>query len=96
MADAIRYGGSLILYLVVLYVVGGVGVFLGIAMMGVGSRVPVGDGILITPLLGLLLVLIGYLIVVAGTLGIGYKVIADGVSRGVDNSAAVRTLLDES
>ena len=95
--DAIRYGGSLIVYLVAIYFGGGIITFVGVAMMGAGSGGPLGGGgnpLLL--LLGLLIALAGYVIMIAGTLGIGYKVIADGVTMGVDNSSVARSLMEEA
>lgn len=66
--DGIRYGIGLLKYL--LLVAGG-GTL--IAMMGVSMS---GD-------VGMLVVLLGTLVVWAGMLGLFYKVVADGVERGV-------------
>ena len=95
--DAIRYGGSLIVYLVAIYFGGGIITFVGVAMMGAGGGGALGGGgNPIIALFGLVVALSGYVIMVAGTLGIGYKVIADGVTMGVDNSSMAKSLMEEA
>lgn len=85
--DAIKYGFSLIGYLIAVYIVGIIVIMIGVAMGGAATGGLAGQTNLGAGLLGLLIVLVGYFIVIAGSLGIGYKVIADGVSAGVDNSS---------
>ena len=94
--DAIRYGGSLLLYLFFVYFVGGIVLFVGLLIFGAGSGGPFSRGNPILLILGFLIGLIGYVIVLAGTLGIGYKVIGDAVAQGVDNSSVAQTILGEN
>ena len=73
--DGIRYGASLLGYFVVLFIVGGIVSSLGFALLGLDN--------IVATLIGLLLFLAGLVVLYAGSLGVGYKVIADGVEQGV-------------
>lgn len=66
--DGVEYGLRLMGHLLAVFVVGGL-----VAALGVSA----GDEI------GALLVLVGFLIVFAGVLGIQFKIIADAVERGI-------------
>lgn len=83
--EAIKYGFELIVYLAAVVIGGGIVAAIGFGMIGAASgmlqeSLAVG-GILM--LFGVVIGLLGYLIMIAGQLGIGYKVIADGVQKGV-------------
>lgn len=73
--DGIRYGASLLGYFVVLFIVGGIVSSLGFALLGLDN--------IVATLIGFLLFLAGLVVLYAGSLGVGYKVIADGVEQGV-------------
>ena len=73
--DGIRYGASLLGYFVVLFIVGGIVSSLGFALLSLDN--------IVATLIGFLLFLAGLVVLYAGSLGVGYKVIADGVEQGV-------------
>ena len=75
--EGIRYGVSLLGYFVALSIVGGISVGIGIALAALDSA--------IATLIGFIILLIGIVIFYAGTLGVGYKLIADGVARGIQS-----------
>lgn len=91
--DAIRYGGSLIVYLIAIYFGGGIISLIGFAVMGAGAGGPFSSGNPLLVLIGVLFIIGGYVVVIAGSLGIGYKVIVDGVARGVDSSSTAERIL---
>jgi len=74
--DGIAYGFGLMAYLIGVGLVGGGIAFVGFAIAG-GAEEPI----------GILFAAIGVLVVYAGSLGLLYKVIADGVSTGVDDAS---------
>lgn len=78
--EGIKYGFSLLLYVL------GVGVAGGIVFL-IGAFVAQGEGMVAT-FIGGLIALVGILVIYAGLLGIGYKVIADGVHVGVEAASA--------
>jgi protein-S-isoprenylcysteine O-methyltransferase Ste14 len=73
--DGIRYGASLLGYFVVLFITGGIVSSLGFALLSLDN--------IVATLIGFLLFLAGLVVLYAGSLGVGYKVIADGVEQGV-------------
>ncbi len=93
---AVRYGVSLILYLVAIYFGGGFLLSVGFGMFSAGTGGPFAEGNPILLLIGLVFLLVGYLILLAGTIGVAYKVIADGVATGIDNSTTVGSLLERA
>lgn len=70
--DGIKYGFRLMGYLLAVFVI-------GFVFMAIGADMVSGD----SPALGGLLAVFGFLVVYAGIMGMGYKVIADGVEKGV-------------
>jgi hypothetical protein len=87
MMAALRYGGSMLAYLVGIYFGGGLVSFIGVGIMRAGSGGPFGQTNPGLFLLGVPFLFAGYIVMIAGTLGLGYKVIADGVRTGLENSA---------
>jgi hypothetical protein len=83
---AIKYGFVLLGYFLAVFIGGGIIAFVGFLIFVAGSDVGGAGGLLLV-LIGGLLLLVGTLITFAGYLGVGYKVIADGVKRGVENSS---------
>ncbi|MGN8212766.1 MULTISPECIES: hypothetical protein [Halococcus] len=75
--EGIRYGVSLLGYFVVLFIGGGVIIAIGFALLPLDS--------VIATLIGFIFFLIGSVIFYAGFLGVGYKVIADGVAKGIQS-----------
>ena len=75
--EGIRYGVSLLGYFVVLFIGGGVIIAIGFALLPLDS--------VIATLIGFIFFLTGSVIFYAGFLGIGYKVIADGVAKGIQS-----------
>ena len=78
-AEGIRYGIELIVYLISIFIVG----FLLITIGGVLSAVSVDSGGVLTGIFGVLFVFGGSVVVLAGSAGMLYKIIADGVEKGV-------------
>lgn len=76
--EGIEYGFALLLYVL------GVGLAGGIVVL-VGFFIGQGGGMVAT-FIGGLIALVGMLVIYAGLFGIGYKVIADGVSVGVESA----------
>jgi len=73
--DAIKYGFRLLGYLLAVFVAGGVLIMVGAGFMPTGFS----GG---NPILGLLFWIAGIVVIYAGSLGMLYKVIADGVEIG--------------
>ena len=72
--DGLQYGFQLLGYLL---------------LVGIGGGIVVGIGSMITensPLIGGLFTVVGILVIYAGSLGLLYKVIADGVKTGVEGA----------
>lgn len=83
--DGITYGFRLIGYFLAVGIVGGVVTIVGSGFMGAGAAPGVGGSA--NPgmaLLGGLIALAGVLVIYAGTLGVMYKVIGDGVKAGIE------------
>ena len=83
--DAIKYGFELMAYLIAINLIGGVVATIGYGIM-FGGVMMGGDSIAIAAiggLFGFVIFILGYAAIIAGYLGIGYKVIADGVQKGV-------------
>ena len=77
-SEGIWYGFRLLGYFIGVFIIGSIIVFMGVAMMeSAGLR---GEGRLF---LGGLISLVGFATYFAGMLGIGYKVIADAVEKGM-------------
>lgn len=74
--EGVRYGLDLIVYIFVIGLAAGLGLMLGFAFVSI-------DNILFT-LIGSLLALASFLAFYAGMMGILYKVIADGVTVGME------------
>lgn len=83
---AVRYGFVLLGYFIAVFIAGGIIAWIGSMILVAGLS---GDGALalLIFLIGGLIWLIGVLIIFAGLLGVNYKVIADGVTRGIENSS---------
>jgi hypothetical protein len=75
-----RYGVGLFLYLATVGLVGGL--FVGIGMLVAGG----GSG-LVGAMLGGLAIVVGAFGVLAGLLGILFKVVADGVTKGLEGAS---------
>jgi mannose/fructose/N-acetylgalactosamine-specific phosphotransferase system component IID len=78
--EGVRYGASLLGYFVVLVIGGGIVVAIGFALFTLDN--------IVATLIGFVFYLVGLVIFYAGFLGIGYKVIADGVARGIQSVQA--------
>lgn len=74
--DGVRYGLDLIVYIFVIGLATGLGLLIGIAIGGVDN--------IVFSLIGALLALASFLAFYAGMMGILYKVIADGVTVGMN------------
>ncbi|MDL5363183.1 hypothetical protein [Halalkalicoccus sp. NIPERK01] len=74
--DGVRYGLDLIVYIFVIGLATGFGLLIGIAIGGVDN--------IVFSLVGALLALGSFLAFYAGMMGILYKVIADGVTVGMN------------
>lgn len=71
--EGIKYGFRLMGYVVLVYIIGLLLMVFGTGMLESGSEI-----------IGGLLSLIGIVSIFAGFLGMGYKVIADGVEKGIN------------
>ncbi len=80
--DGIRYGFVLLVYFVAVFLVGGIVLGIGVAIGAGGANGDNGAFVLI----GGLLALVGGLVVYAGLFGVLYKIIADGVKRGIESA----------
>jgi hypothetical protein len=89
-SKAIKYGFVLLGYFVAVFLIGGFITFIGYLISMAGGNADGIGGILLV-LVGGLMLLIGTLMIYAGFLGTGYKVIADGVKRGIENSDGFKT-----
>ena len=78
--EGVRYGASLLGYFVVLVIGGGIVIAIGFALFSLDN--------IVATLIGFVFYLVGLVIFYAGFLGIGYKVIADGVARGIQSVQA--------
>lgn len=84
-ADAIAYGFRIIGYFIIVAVVGFVVMLIGGGFLGASGGGPMGGGPNIGGMLfGGIIFLVGILVFYAGTFGVLYKVIADGVKAGVE------------
>ena len=77
--EGISYGVSLLGYFIALALAGGLAMGIGFALFSLDSGV--------ATLIGFIILLGGIVIFYAGSLGVGYKLIADGVARGIQSSA---------
>jgi hypothetical protein len=82
--DGVKYGFVLLGYFIAVFLTGGV-------ILGIGAAVSAGgtngnDAAFVV--VGGLLALVGGLVVLAGLFGVLYKIIADGVGRGIESSMA--------
>jgi hypothetical protein len=84
-SKAIKYGFVLLGYFVAVFLIGGFIAFIGSLIATAGGDAGGIGGILLV-LVGGIMSIIGLLMIYAGFLGTGYKVIADGVKRGIENS----------
>ena len=78
-AEGIRYGIELIVYLISIFIVG----FILLTIGGVLAMLSLESGGTISGFLGLLFVFAGFVVILAGGAGMQYKIIADGVEKGV-------------
>jgi hypothetical protein len=80
--SGIKYGFVLLGYFIAVFLVGGVILGIGVAIASGGTTG--GDTALLA--VGAVLSVIGGLIVYAGVFGVLYKIIADGVKRGIESA----------
>ncbi|PSP73311.1 hypothetical protein BRC86_09585 [Halobacteriales archaeon QS_3_64_16] len=81
--DGVKYGFVLLGYFIAVFVVGGVLFGIGLAVSAGGTE---GNSIGFV-LVGGLLALIGGLVINAGLFGVLYKIVADGVKRGIETAS---------
>lgn len=82
---SVKYGFVLLGYFVSIFIVGGIIAGIGSLILEAG-RESGGAGGLLLVLVGFIIGFVGLFILVAGFIGINYKVIADGVKHGIENS----------
>lgn len=84
--DAIWYGVELLVYHLVIYLIGGLLAAIGFALLmsGISTRGVNDPGVLLGA--GLFFI-VAWVVIVAGELGIIYKVIADAVKEGMEGPA---------
>ena len=73
--EGVRYGFFLLGYFLIIFLIGGIIVEIGIELYLLDSQVLTGIGVIV--------IAIGGLIIYTGLLGVTYKIIADGVERGI-------------
>lgn len=84
--EVITYGGSMLWYLLAVYVGGGVLALIGVVVIAMGTGQPTGTGNPLALVVGLFLILVAYALMIAGTIGIAHKLIADSVRKGLKNA----------
>ena len=92
-SEAINYGFSLIMYFFGVGLVGLSLIFVGglVALEGaLGSGT--GDELIMWFIIGSFISIFGYLVIIAGIYGTFYKVIADGVGRGMSGNTPTSNL----
>lgn len=75
--EGVKYGLSLLGYFVVLFIASGIIFFVGSVLFTLDN--------IVATLLGFLILVAGLVVLYGGTLGVGYKVIADGVRKGIQS-----------
>lgn len=91
--EAFRYGLGLIVYIIAIGLAAGAVALLGFAIVGGAGLTGSGDALAGAAFFGGLFILAGYGVLVAGMLGMQYKVAAEGSARaleeaGVDSTAS--------
>jgi hypothetical protein len=86
MVDGIRYGFQIIGYVIGVAILGGIVVAIGSGILGAGTGGLRSDGNPIMILIGGGIWILGASIIYAGFIGSMYKMIADGVEKGTQNS----------
>ena len=93
---AIKYGFVVVAYFVGILIVGGVVAAIGFGIVGIGSTGfdgtggglgAAGGGVL--ALVGIVVGIIGYVIIIGAAFGIQYKIISDGVARGIETAGGL-------
>ncbi|EMA52275.1 hypothetical protein [Halococcus thailandensis] len=76
--EGVRYGAYLLGYFIVLFLIGGIIIEIGVELF-------LTDSLFLT-IIGAIVGAIGGLVIYAGLLGFGYKIIADAVEQGIRSS----------
>ena len=92
---AIKYGFVVVAYFVGILVLGGIVAAIGFALVGVGGSgfgdagggIGAAGGVL--ALVGIVVGILGYVIVIGAAFGIQYKIISDGVARGIETAGGL-------
>lgn len=86
--DAIKFGFVVIGYLIAIFIVGGIVLAIGAGIAGVGGGV---GGIIggIISLIGLIIAIVGGIILYGALFGASYKIVADGVERGIESAGGL-------
>ena len=89
--DGVKYGFVLLGYFIAVFVLGG-------AIFGIGLAVSAGgtEGNSVGFVVGGLLALVGGLVINAGLFGVLYKIVADGVQRGIETASEPATPAEPS
>lgn len=83
--EGIKYGFLLFGYFLGVFLGGGVIASIGVLLSGLSTGADVDSGGII-PMIGVFFIFVGGLVFCAGFFGISYKIIADGVKRGIESS----------
>jgi len=86
----------MLVYLIVIYFGGSILTTIGFVLIGAGTGGPVSSGNPALLVLGIVFLAVGNVVLVVGSFGILYKVIADGVATGVDNSSTAKAILENA
>ena len=90
--DGVKYGFVLLGYFIAVFIAGGVLFGIGLAVSAGGTE---GNSVGFV-LVGGLLALIGGLVINAGLFGVLYKIVADGVQRGIETAIEPATPAEPS
>lgn len=83
--EGIKYGFLLFGYFLGIFLGGGVLAAIGVLLSGLSTGADVDSGGII-PMIGVFFIFVGGLVFCAGFFGISYKIVADGVERGIESS----------
>lgn len=86
--DAIKFGFVIIAYLIGIFIVGGIILAIGGAIVGVGGGIGGIIGGFVT-LIGAIIAIIGGIIIYGALFGASYKIVADGVERGIESAGGL-------
>ena len=90
--DGVKYGFVLLGYFIAVFVLGGAILGIGLAVSAGGTE---GNSVGFV-VVGGLLALVGGLVINAGLFGVLYKIVADGVQRGIETASEPATPAEPS